>query len=88
MQATGSTIALGAEEQALGYFVPEPFPSITTGTSIRSGKFGGQVLTLQSRMNEGGVIFADGIEQDYLAFDWGRQVAVGVAESRLHLVLA
>lgn len=88
MQATGSTIALGVEEQALGYFVREPFPSITTGTSIRSSKFGGQVLTLQSRMNEGGVIFADGIEQDYLAFDWGRQVAVDVAESRLHLVLA
>ena len=87
MQATGTTIALGAEEQALGYFVREPFPSITTGTTIRSGKFGGEALNLQSRMNEGGVIFADGIEQDYLAFDWGRHVAVDVARSRLHLVL-
>lgn len=85
MQATGASIALGAEEPALGYFVREPFASITTGASIRCGKLAAGSLALHSRMNEGGVVFADGIEQDFLAFDWGRQVAVGVADRQLLL---
>ena len=38
-------------------------------------------------MNEGGAIFADGIEQDYIAFDWGRRVEVLVAEETLNLVV-
>lgn len=86
MQATGTEMVLDPEEAALGYFVREPFQSITTGTSIRSGKFTNSELGLQSRMNEGGVIFADGIEQDFLAFDWGRQVSVRIASRTLNLV--
>jgi hypothetical protein len=38
-------------------------------------------------MNEGGVIFADGIEQDHLGFDWGRMIQVSVSSRRLNLVL-
>jgi hypothetical protein len=37
-------------------------------------------------MNEGGVIFADGIEQDFLGFGWGRQVRIAPADRALHLV--
>ena len=39
-------------------------------------------------MNEGGVIFADGIEQDFLAFDWGRRVDLAPASRILNLVAA
>lgn len=86
MEATASSIQLGAEEDALGFFVREPFPSVSTGTSVRSGKLSDGVLALQSRMNDGGVIFADGIEQDFIAFEWGRQLQVGVSRRKLCLV--
>ena len=55
---------------------------------MRWGKIAdaGEVV-ITSRMNDGGTVFADGIEQDHLDFDWGRGVRVGVAERRLHLVI-
>lgn len=85
-EATGTRLALGPEERAVGYFVREPFPSIATGTELRSGKLAREPLSVVSRMNDGGVIFADGIEQDFIAFDWGRRVTVGPAAHALHLV--
>jgi NAD kinase len=88
MNATGQTLAIQPQEAAIGFFVREPFPSISTGTSLRSGKIATGALTVMSRMNEGGVIFADGIEQDYIAFDWGRSVNISVAERVLRLVTA
>ncbi|MEJ1969210.1 MAG: hypothetical protein WDN03_11350 [Rhizomicrobium sp.] len=88
MQSTHKQIALGAEEAALAFFVREPFPSVSSGTSVRAGKFDAQnPLRVTSRMNEGGVVFADGIEQDHLNFDWGRTVQVSVSSRRLNLVL-
>jgi NAD kinase len=72
---------------ALAFFVREPFPSIATGTSISEGLIpSGNSLEIVSEMNEGGVIFADGIESDFLAFDWGQEVSVAAAESTLNLV--
>jgi hypothetical protein len=44
-------------------------------------------LTLVSAMAENGVIFSDGIEADYLEFNAGITVAVGVAEKRGYLVV-
>ena len=38
-------------------------------------------------MNEGGAIFADGIEQDFIAFDWGRRVQLQPASRALRLVV-
>ena len=34
------------------------------------------------------MIFADGIEQDFLPFDWGRRVRLAPAERTLDLVVA
>jgi NAD kinase len=88
MQATGQKLAIRPDEAAVGFFVREPFPSISTGTSLRSGKLAGGTLAVTSRMNDGGVIFADGIEQDFIAFDWGRTVHLSVADRVLRLVTA
>ncbi|MES2289471.1 MAG: hypothetical protein V4530_07005 [Pseudomonadota bacterium] len=88
MEATGEREALDPEEHAVAYFVREPFPSIATGTTMRHGKLAQQPLAVTSRMNNGGVIFADGIEQDFLAFDWGRAVTLGPAAHALHLVVS
>lgn len=84
--ATHLELALGSEERAVGYWVREPFPSLTTATAMRAGKITGRALTVTSRMNDGGVIFADGIEQDFIAFDWGRSVQIAPATRSLHLV--
>lgn len=86
MLATGQDVPLSPEERALGWFVREPFPSRATGTKMRSGRLDTEPLAVTSHMNEGGVIFADGIEQDYLAFDWGRRLHVAVAQQALSLV--
>jgi len=32
------------------------------------------------------VIFADGIEKDFVSFDWGRQLTVKIAQQSLRLV--
>lgn len=87
MAATAEDVALSPEEHAVAFFVREPFPSITTGTSLRFGKLSDTPLTVVSRMNDGGVVFADGIEQDFLSFDWGRRVTVGASARTLRLVV-
>lgn len=86
MEATDNPMWLAPEDRAIGYFVREPFASVSTGTSLRSGKFADQALHVVSQMNDGGVIFADGIEQDFLAFDWGRRLTVSVSDRRLCVV--
>jgi hypothetical protein len=86
MEATRQQVSLAAEERAVAYFVREPFPSIATGTTMRCGKLADTRLAITSRMNDGGIVFADGIEQDFLGFDWGRRLRVGPAAHALHLV--
>lgn len=82
-------VALPAPEAPqLTFFVREPFPSVATGTEIEQGLLPeGQQLEIVSEMNDGGVVFADGIEEDRLDFSWGTRLRVGLARARLHLVL-
>jgi len=86
-EATHCDLPLGREERAVGYWVREPFPSVATATQMRAGKLTDHPLSVTSRMNDGGVIFADGIEQDFIAFDWGRRVTIAPASRSLHLVI-
>lgn len=88
MEAIHVDLALKPEEPALSYFVREPFPSVSTGTTLRAGKIADSAFRVRSQMNEGGVIFADGIEQDFLSFDWGRELTIEVSAKRLRLVRA
>lgn len=86
MEATHQHIALAPEEHALAWLVREPFPSIATGATMRVGKLADQPLKIVSRMNDGGIIFADGIEQDFLSFDWGRALSIKPSETALNFV--
>jgi len=88
MEATGTHFSLAPDERATAYFVREPFPSIATGTTLRAGKLASATLAIVSRMNDGGTIFADGMEQDRIAFDWGRRITIGSSDRALHLVTA
>ena len=86
-RATGLAIAVKPDEPAGIFLVREPWPSRATGASIVSGRLGpGDKLLIASRMNEGGVVFADGIEHDRLDFAWGRTLTVSVATQRLRFV--
>lgn len=86
MEATHATVPLDPQERAVAFFVREPFPSVATSTSLRFGRLEASPLAITSRMNEGGVIFADGVEQDFLTFDWGRGVKLGPASHTLNLI--
>lgn len=72
----------------LQFTVREPFPSKTSSASLVSGTIAqGMVLCLTSQMPENGVIFSDGIEADFLEFNSGIEVEIGIADKRGHLVL-
>jgi hypothetical protein len=75
-------------ERAVAFFVREAFPSKATGTSLVAGTCAeGLALELVSEMNDGGVIFGDGIEDDHLGFGWGQRLTIGVASRTLQLVV-
>jgi NAD kinase len=76
------------DANCLFFTVREPFPTRTTGASLVFGRVTAErPLTLESRMAENGVIFSDGIEKDFLDFNSGTQVVIGIAERKGVLVL-
>jgi hypothetical protein len=89
LAGTHRSLALAPTDRTLALFVREPWPSRSTGASIDFGPLAGrQTVSIVSNMDEGGVIFADGLEQDHMRFDWGRSVTVGVSNLTLNLVVA
>lgn len=75
------------DDRWLQFAVREPFPSQTTGTSLVFGEVTeSKPLQLESFMPENGVVFSDGVEQDYLAFNSGCILTIGVAEHQGALV--
>jgi NAD kinase len=71
----------------LRFAVREPFPSVTTRTSLVFGTTDAQTpMKVMSLMPENGVIFSDGIESDFLAFNSGIQATISVSERIGHLV--
>jgi NAD kinase len=75
------------DERALVWFVREAFPSVATGTSLTAGRLDERSnLTIASEMGEGGVVFADGIEADYLEFLNGQRITVRLDQHALQLV--
>jgi NAD kinase len=74
-------------EPRLAFFVREAWPSVATGADLTEGVLGaGEALEVTSRMNTGGVVFGDGIEDDRLDFGWGRALRIEIANRRLRLV--
>lgn len=72
----------------LYYTVREPWPSKTSQAQLVFGKVTNQQpLVLTSQMPERGVIFSDGIEDDFLEFNSGVKATIGVADKRGYLVV-
>jgi NAD kinase len=72
----------------LVFTVREPFPTRTTGASLVFGRITAAApLTLTSHMAENGVIFSDGIERDFLAFNHGTRAVIRPADKTGALVV-
>ena len=72
----------------LFFSVREPWPSRTSSAEIAFGKVTEkEPLTLVSHMPENGIIFSDGMEEDFLQFNAGTEAIISVAEKRGHLVV-
>jgi NAD kinase len=90
---TGRPVALAPpampwDAEYLCFSVREPWPSTTSAASITYGRVTAQTpLQLLSEMPERGVIFSDGIESDYVAFNAGTQALIGPAERQGRLVV-
>lgn len=79
---------MGWDANYLYFSVREPFPSKTTGTELVFGRVNeNSPLKILSQMPENGVIFSDGIESDYIAFNSGIEATISVAEKKGHLVV-
>jgi NAD kinase len=75
------------EDPNLVFAVREPFASRITGTDLVYGALEeGKVMTIESQTPEGGVIFSDGVERDFLAFNSGAVATIGLAPRKAHLV--
>lgn len=75
-------------DPSLAWFVREAWPGPQLGTSLTEGTLPADgALSLTSEMDDGGVIFADGIEADALRFGRGRRATIGVSSTTLRLVL-
>lgn len=87
LAATGSETSIAAIDPRAIFLSREPWPSRTSGCRLRQGEIvTGAGLRLVSRIDTGGVIFADGIEQDFLAFDWGVAAEIRIADKTLNIV--
>lgn len=71
----------------LYFSVREPFVSRVSSASMTFGRIErGEQLELISQMPQQGVIFSDGIEADYLAFNSGAIATIGVADKKVRLI--
>jgi NAD kinase len=71
----------------LYFSVREPWPSKTSSAETTFGKITQKKpLRLISQMPENGVIFSDGIENDFIEFNSGTLALITVAEKQGHLV--
>lgn len=81
-------LALGWDSERLWFSVREPFISKTSQANTVFGQLArGQKLVITSQMPDYGVIFSDGIESDYLAFNSGAIAEIALAERQAHLVV-
>lgn len=78
--------AWSPEEPELRFSVREPFESKASQVGICAGQIGsGETLEIASNMPKNGVIFSDGVEEDYLEFNSGSVARIGIAARRVRL---
>ncbi|MFT5118306.1 MAG: NAD kinase [Kiritimatiellia bacterium] len=83
-----NTKPLAWDTDHLQFAVREPFPSNTTGTDLVYGKVSNRSnMSVSSLMSGNGVIFSDGMIDDFVEFNSGAEVKLGIAENRGNLLV-
>ena len=76
------------ESDRLVFVVREPFVSKTSSAEIVSGLVTPEFpLVIESEMADGGVIFSDGVEADFLPFNSGALATISLARKKTQLVV-
>jgi NAD kinase len=71
----------------LTYAVREPFPSVNTGTRLVFGEINANTnFAIESKMGENGLIFSDGIQEDFLDFNYSVIANVSIADAKGQIV--
>ena len=79
---------LNWDTERLVFVVREPFVSKTSSAEIVCGTLtADHTLLLESYTPSGGVIFSDGVLDDFLPFNAGIQATIGIADRRTNLVI-
>lgn len=82
-------VRMNWEDERLLFVVREPFVSRHSQAGVVVGWVGAdEPLAIESQMPTGGVIFSDGMEADYLEFNTGSSVRIGIASEKANLVQA
>jgi len=72
----------------LYFAVREPFPSVSSDNSLVFGKINDKDdFFIESKMGENGIIFSDGIQSDYLGFNYSVKAKFGIAENKGRIVI-
>lgn len=76
------------DAEELVFIVREPFLSRASGIDIISGRINAvNALELESMMPNNGVVFSDGIEKDFIRFNSGTSVSIGVSDKKAAIVM-
>ncbi|MDT7833332.1 sugar kinase [Flavobacteriaceae bacterium S356] len=80
---------LNWDDDLLVFVVREPFASKTSERSLGYGLITkNRTLKIESNMPTRGVIFSDGIESDFLNFNAGSVVEIGIADEKASLIIS
>ncbi len=89
LSAAKTDYAFAWDADYLYFSVREPFVSNLSSANLVFGRIGaGSALELVSQMPQGGVIFSDGVEADYLAFNSGAIARITLADRTVQLITA
>jgi len=80
--------ALPWNTDKLAFVVREPFRSKYSDINLSAGLIDhGDKLFIESQMPSNGIVFSDGIEADFLHFNSGVKLEVGIADQRARLII-
>ncbi|MET1258574.1 sugar kinase [Flagellimonas sp. DF-77] len=87
-QKNAFTAGLEWEDEQLLFVVREPFLSKMSQIDLGCGIITKNTrLKIESKMPQNGVVFSDGIEADFLNFNSGNTLSIGIADEKANLII-